>query len=694
MAFSNLYAHSADGKVILFYRRTSGTGTISADYTLDSLGNSGWINFSSTIPSGAVSAVLIKSNSSSTPYWFRMKDNVEGIYYYSPSAFPGYAFNAKFQDFSGWTIIPAASDTMTVFCSQSYGNNSNDGLSVQNPVKDPVVGYNLLRPNTFYPDQLLLCRGDVWNGYTDIGNGGYLAPRNYWGRSENSPFVIADYGSGDRPQIRFNSDLSGGGTAIWGRDLDNFFMRSIILTPHNRAHDNGGLFFTADNKFSTSMHFEDMDFSGGTGVAIEPRVSGVQASDVDDFYLTGNEANIIEFHVRNVVLRRCSVENTFNDDSVGGGHCQGIYIDSAKNEDPNIDGILIEECVADHNGWSEGPVSGEATPYNHNFYVTGHCGRMTYRRNISARASATGLQHRPGGHLVQNLFLKNPLGIWMADPSGHMLNVASGNVIINGMNIGDLPSFPRGYAINLDHLRNADIHDNIATMNTSATVYPVCLNVTAGITSIAERVIGGISSVLVRNNIFYKWNGPFTLVPNGPFNDFSCVGNDFQQSTLDNNKWVIFQDAYNFSAPLFFSGNRYWSPNVNTGGGTDYWVYTPSGFLSSIYAWNTLVGDTTSSGIQVTYPDPDRTIETYMASIGETPTLDAFLTRARQNCRGNWDTRFTALPVINYIREGFGLAPLDSNGTPTSDVRVYRIMYNGNKIYIDSNGKVLFLTYN
>ncbi len=56
------------------------------------------------------------------------------------------------------------------------------------------------------------------------------------------------------------------------------------------------------------------------------------------------------------------------------------------------------------------------------------------------------------------------------------------------------------------------------------------------------------------------------------------------------------------------------------------------------------------------FPDPDRSISTYMTSIGQTASLDAFLTEARLQARSNWRREYTAKAVNSYIRAGFGVA--------------------------------------
>jgi hypothetical protein len=68
-----------------------------------------------------------------------------------------------------------------------------------------------------------------------------------------------------------------------------------------------------------------------------------------------------------------------------------------------------------------------------------------------------------------------------------------------------------------------------------------------------------------------------------------------------------------------------------------------------VYAW----GDDPDT--QGDFPDPDRDLESYLSSIGQTPTLEAFLTEARKQSRATWRPELTASAVNTYIREGFGV---------------------------------------
>ena len=96
---------------------------------------------------------------------------------------------------------------------------------------------------------------------------------------------------------------------------------------------------------------------------------------------------------------------------------------------------------------------------------------------------------------------------------------------------------------------------------------------------------------------------------------------------------------------MAFSNNTYYAP-----GTPEFTVssvgYDPSQWVSSF--------ESDAKFTQKTFLDDSRTVETYMTSIGEPGTLDAFIERARAQSRYNWDTRYTAGEINDYIREGFG----------------------------------------
>ena len=100
-------------------------------------------------------------------------------------------------DAAGWTVVDPSADTRTVYVSSSEGDNSNTGLTPDDPVQTLRKGKSLIRNHS--SDWLLLKRGDVW--HESFGQ---------WtksGRSADQPIVIGAYGSGtERPWIQSGDD--------------------------------------------------------------------------------------------------------------------------------------------------------------------------------------------------------------------------------------------------------------------------------------------------------------------------------------------------------------------------------------------------------------------------------------------------------------------------------------------------------
>jgi hypothetical protein len=70
----------------------------------------------------------------------------------------------------------------------------------------------------------------------------------------------------------------------------------------------------------------------------------------------------------------------------------------------------------------------------------------------------------------------------------------------------------------------------------------------------------------------------------------------------------------------------------------------------------------TFPGSGVTYPRPGtngrdgtNSVGSYHATFGGTATTDAFLDLAENQCKYNWDPRYTTFGVVNYLKAGFGL---------------------------------------
>lgn len=339
-------------------------------------------------------------------------------------------------------------------------------------------------------------------------------------------------------------------------------------------------------------------------------------------------------------LRRSIVVDAWNTP----GHSQGIFA-------RNVDSLIIEECLFDHNGWNESIPGADATIYNRNMYIK-DCPNAITRGNVDARGASGGIQQRVGGISEYNLSLMNPLGITFGHAENHPDMPASGsirfNVILDARDIDDLP---RGIGISAgDYVDSVDIHDNIVAHNAHGT------GTVRGIKIGSDNPSRFARNISVHDNIVYSWyeSGNGSWGQSGPAiqvareSENASVMHNLLQQVSPGGELVSISSA--FRSDWHFEGNTYTSANQ-----ADKQFSTDSGRVS-YSSWISISHESDSSYSQVAFPDPNRDIATYMQSLGLTASLDAFLARAREQRRGSWSDEYTAVAVIDYIREGFGLA--------------------------------------
>lgn len=496
----------------------------------------------------------------------------------------------------GWTVLTPSPDTRTIYVSSSAGNDANSGLTEQSPKRTIAAGYELLRDGQ--PDWLLLKCGDVWQ------------ERIWWsksGRSGTELMRMGSYGTGARPKL-----LSGAESAIdavapnhLGRKGHVAFT-DLHLKAHTYDGTNGG-----PNGLSMLGYWDDVV---------------IENCFVEGYFvnmpLQGSEG----YMMTNLRVRRNVIVDSYK---VGPeGHTQGLYL-------AYCDGAVIEENLLDHNGWSESVSGADPTIFRHNAYIHPGCTRnVVTRGNIVARGAASGL--RSGGDVSEyNLCLANPVNLI----GGETTRTVRYNVILDSRDI--LPSHPIGIGIT-GKFRDCEVYGNVLAYRTPPTTYNIA----------AIQVTEGSSNTNVHGNVVYKWTGAGD--PNGSA-VFVCGGmtgvtirdNLLQQPTGGRLAWA---EPAAPQAPTF-SGNRYFSTSPAP-------FATPG--LNTIYGatyaqWLSRTSEAGSQHAQATFPDPGRTIATYMQSLGRTGSLEAFLTEARKQSRQNWRPEFTARAAGDYIRAGFGV---------------------------------------
>ena len=152
-----------------------------------------------------------------------------------------------------------------------------------------------------------------------------------------------------------------------------------------------------------------------------------------------------------------------------------------------------------------------------------------------------------------------------------------------------------------------------------------------------------------RNNVIWNVkNADFFQIYADSDNSFTPTGElTGNKISIDSTgKYIVDAETLASISGVTFTGNQYHMTKT-----ADTWFYLNADIKTNA-EWAAGTGDT-SRFEQATFPDTTRSVETYMTSIGETATLDAFIALARAQNRYNWDSRIMPSPVNDFIREGF-----------------------------------------
>ncbi|HET6250399.1 MAG TPA: right-handed parallel beta-helix repeat-containing protein [Tepidisphaeraceae bacterium] len=503
------------------------------------------------------------------------------------------------QNAAGWTVItPTASDHV-IYCSNSSGSDSNNGLSTSKPVKTLAHAISLLRNKT--GDELLLKDGDTWSG----GLGTWTKS----GASASDPMVIGSYGSGARPILDTGTSpgITTGSASI--PEVDYLAIMGISIYANSR-----------DPSVVASPATSDP-----TGINILTKSNDILIENCQIKEFTEN-INLQDYYgpLTNISVRRNVIVDSYSKDT----HSQGMYALGVK-------GLLIEGNVFDHNGWNSSVSGAGATIYNHDAYISSNNSGVVVDDNTFSQASATGLQDRPGGIVVNNLFVNDAVDMTFglvngADTTvGGVSGIVAGNVYIGGANTG---SISQGIGLEVGNIKANSgtlIASNIFSQGESGAGPAMMLE--AGTAQIDPQDSVGINDLSIRSNTFYSWTigidmaSGMTAGGSGltAFNRVTYIGNQFDGIT----KTAVENTSTAYLAQETWSGNTYYN-SKGTGQGTV--ITTPPAF-----------------------PAPSRSVSTYDASIGGSGTLADFLSRVRAESEANWNNLYQAPSVISYIAAGF-----------------------------------------
>jgi hypothetical protein len=493
-----------------------------------------------------------------------------------------------------WTDFTPSFDTQHVYVSSSSGNDSNNGLSPQTAKRTIPAAVQLLRPNR--PDWLHVKRGDTFSG-----------PMGDWylsGRSATEPMVVTTYGTSNSRPL-FQCGASDG------------------LTVHSTAISDVAFF---------GLHFDANTYDGSNGapygISFLMPCTRVLVEDCKVERFLANRLQGWGGTHHDLKLRRSVIADSY---TTGSSHAQGLYCEL-------IDGLLIEECVFDHNGWRDNVPGAIATIYRHNIYVQDTTSNVVVRGNIIARGGSHGLQARSGGVVHNNFLLGNSLnmhvGMSFSSVTAHVASVI-GNVILDGRNIS--ASEPRGWGMTLQSLGSGEIANNVCAHNTNGYM-PLSYDFDSG-----PGV--GLNNLDFHHNISYKWGGPSTMSSNR-FSGIQLRNNDMQ----DFFGAEMIHASYGGLLPgITSSNNRFYSTLS-----TNAWMFY-NGQNMSLASWKQLVNDTTSVALQASYPRANETIVQYDLATGGSGSLASFMSRARNQSRLNWNSQLVGTNCAAYFRSNFGL---------------------------------------
>jgi hypothetical protein len=565
------------------------------------------------------------------------------------------------RDMLGWTVlapvtgsVDSADDTRIYYVDPDTGN---DGTAVFVPAGTPMDPENptdVEAPSPYAtlpaaiavansrqgkPDWVMVKRG------TEHGDGSQVNIKT-WTKVSGASFRIGCYGSETiaRPVMNYSIRFDGGG----GRTNPVEQVAITGLDIHAWTHD------PDDPRWADpTANFGDGIQIGGTGIG------GNRDVLIEDVRVRFAQVNLRSDTVPDytaepptgdgLTVRRSTFMKNWQ--AATSGHQQGIFIDDWNN-------WLIEDNVFWHNGWASdllppgaaSPHGGVATIFNHNVYVTERCTSGIFRGNITADASSHGIQQRPGGINERNLYISNPLASFLANNDSAVYNHES--------------RFTQNVVIGTRDINGAGRRSGLTLQGRTATISD-CLVVDSDYTGAGPYLqtgeafgIGGSGPLpvvmTIDNCIAYKWDAEVSFridIETTGLTSWALTNTIFYAEGTDQDWIGKVADSASFGMTLD-SNTWFWEGNA---AGISTWMRVDGPSVSPL-SWATTLGETNQSTADPSgaWPDPGRTIDTYMSSIGETSTYEAFIGAAVENRKGDWDWRYTATPAIDHIRAGFG----------------------------------------
>lgn len=586
---------------------------------------------------------------------------------------------------NGFTDFQPDTDTVKIYVSSVIGNDTHDGLfpdnsggGIHGPVQTLAKAYSLLRDG--HPDWMLLRKGDTWTNQGFAGQGGGFAVN--WNKGgldvpQSDPryakrwMLVGAYGTGNRPKVD-TQDLGGSSIgAAQGTGVRHLAFSELEI--FSSTYD------------GTAQQPRGLWFNGSTSDIL------IEACYVHDFWegiLSDNPST----RNSNLQIRRNTIYRCYNHNNPPGNpsvNSQGLYISGC-------DGGIIEENNFIDCGWIDGDEASRPSDgsnggnfYRRALYLQNGDTAFICRKNVIANTD--GIQLRGGGIIQDNLGLKLAFGFQHGsgnapDPNG-VTGLVKGNVLMDGNNLSLFPGDARGTGLIAGNTASLEMSYNIVSKrlndgsagawNSQFGSMPFMFNFDNG-----HGAGVGCQNVTFDHNICWKWpgfvfgsSGLVGWVTSAPVNNFLMTNNkicgNFNQTVQPS--WCV--DTIDVGG----SGTVDRIPNLDhnlLSGGNQFFRFDQAtnptifrdilGQRTGTQWFNDIAGvggfpthDTTSTVVNGTsdfgFPDPDRDIVSYMFTVAGAGGRVEFLAGCRANSRDAWNPAYTAAPVIQHIRDGFGL---------------------------------------
>ena len=560
-------------------------------------------------------------------------------------------FTSKYvsQDANGWTTVMPSPNGKQYYVSSSTGNDSTGDGSQAKPYASIKKAAKLVLPG--YPDWILLKAGDIW--YDDFGD---FEPIG--GLSADEPMVFTSYGTGPRPQMRFTD---GGDNVCFGHFSGHTFSHFyfIGLECYDSRKDPSSPDYESSNGKATASDTTAWgEVDNGDDILVEDNYFHFTAGGIDAQLDTGPAP-------KNIRIRRNIITDIYSAYST---NPQGFFLASITN-------LLVEDNLFDHNAWND-QAGDPASVFDHHMYIVDSY-MTTVRNNLMLRdeslslklCSYAGQNDAFAGALVyNNLIFEGEVGISMGYGASTVLTGSAftafkiDNNVLLQVDRDNPTKRGLGWGIDIQNVSESYFTNNIFSQFDTL---PGGNTYAFDIDRANPNIVA--SGNTIQDNLIYQDAGEAFVLDAGPtFSNIKIQNNTIQNTGLPTQSQVnydplMYLESDNSLAPYSFSGDTYYNAGpYNSNNSNNGFAFIDTGDILDTYnQWLTQSGETGSQIKQITYPDPNRTLESYDASLGGATSFNPILAAIRSQSRATWNPAYTAEAINDYIRNGFNIGPLN-----------------------------------